>query len=72
MTIVKLPLAGSVVDHNGQRIAYKLSRDPDDDSRWNCALDPHKVDQFTIAGSGKTHAEAVRAARQWWRDFDKP
>ncbi len=68
--VMKLMTAGTLRDHNGQNVPYKLERDKEDAARWVCSIDPHQCDQFTAAGSGKNHGEAVRNARAWWKQYD--
>ena len=67
---MKLLTAGTLRDHNQQPVPYKLERDLDDAARWVCSIDPHNCGQFTPAGSGRNHAEAVQKARAWWKQYD--
>lgn len=67
---MKLMSAGTLRDHNGQNVPYKLERDKEDAARWVCSIDPHKLGQFTPAGSGRNHSEAVRNALACWKQYD--
>lgn len=67
---MKFMRSGSIKDHNGTLVPYKLDRDADEPSRWVCSLDPHQCSQFTPAGSGSNQAEALRKARKWWHQYD--
>jgi hypothetical protein len=71
---MKLPLTGTFRDHNRTQIAYKLQRQEQQDEMqgwWHCLIDPHGVDQWNAAGSGRTHAEAMKTARAWWKQYDE-
>ena len=64
---MKLLPRGAFVDHNSQRIAYKLRRE---DAQYVCDIDPHAVGEWDPAGRGKNHAAAIQAARAWWQQYD--
>ena len=67
---MKLMPYGTLRDHNGQNVPYKLERDQNDAARWVCSIDPHQRGEFTPAGSGRSHGDAVRNARAWWQQYD--
>ena len=70
---MKMPTRGAFVDHDGQKVPYMLRMDDDVPGlRWVCDIDPHEVDEWHPAGRGRTHSDAIKAAREWWKSFDVP
>lgn len=68
---MKLPLKGVFRDHAGEVVPYMIRRCQDVPGEpYVCDIDPHCVGEWNAAGRGRSHAEAVSRAREWWRRFD--
>lgn len=69
---MKLATEGSFTDHNGTLVPYKLVREQQGDMPvwWHCQIDPHGAGEWNAAGSGRNHADALKTARAWWKQYD--
>lgn len=68
---MRLPTTGSFKDHNGTMVPYKLEREKGKAPEWwRCLIDPHGAGEWNLAGSGKNHADALKTARDWWKQYD--
>lgn len=69
---MRLQTVGSFKDHNGTMVPYRLEPRVDefDRVRWHCLIAPHVVGEWNDAGSGKNHADAMNAARAYWKQYD--
>jgi len=68
--MMKLALSGNFQDHNKRLVPYRLERDEENAARWVCKIDPHGAGQWNAAGGGKNHADALKAARAWWQQYE--
>ncbi len=70
---MKLQTSGSFKDHAGNLVPYKLVREQQGEMPvwWHCLIDPHHADQWNAAGAGRNHADALRTARDWWKQYDE-
>lgn len=67
---MKMPLTGSVLDHAGRRIPYKLRTDSEDRSQWVCYFDFNDTGNFAPFGRGGTVSAAIVDAKTNWYKYD--
>ena len=69
---MKMPRTGVLLDWAKQKIPYRLEMALRyDRDVWECSIDPHAADEWTVFGSGVSQSDAVKRALSAWNEYDQ-